>query len=45
MSILLYVTAELRLGQTSRAMRSDLELERPGVRLIHLKTLPRERED
>lgn len=28
MAILLYVTAELRLGQTSRALRSDLKLEK-----------------
>jgi hypothetical protein len=36
MSILLYVTAELRLGQTSRAMRSDLKLEAAEFGELHI---------
>jgi hypothetical protein len=36
MFILLYVTAELRLGQTSRAMRSDLRLEKSEFGELHI---------
>jgi hypothetical protein len=36
MSILLYVTAELRLGQTSRAKRSDLKLDASEFGELHI---------
>jgi hypothetical protein len=36
MAILLYVTAELRLGQTSRAMRSDLKLDKAEFGELHV---------
>jgi hypothetical protein len=35
-AILIYVTAELRLGQTSRAMRSDLKLEKAEFGELHV---------
>lgn len=36
MAILIYVTAELRLGQTSRAMRSDLKLDAAKFGELHI---------
>ncbi|MFL5481108.1 MAG: hypothetical protein ACJ8AK_02875 [Gemmatimonadaceae bacterium] len=35
-AILIYVTAELRLGQTSRAMRSDLKLDKAEFGELHV---------